>query len=331
MFADMQKYSFEFISEQFSSKQCVLLEDKYINSAHPMRYKCSCGIEAKITYSEFKVRKLCKGNHTFKISQEQADEYFQEHGCKLLDTYVNIKTPMKYICCCGGQYQITMNEFKQGKRCKKCGIEKSSKTRTTDFQDIKELFEKRQYHLLSTSYTAGDKLVSICPRGHDYTTTLSSFKFGFGCSKCASLNNRGENNPNWNPDREQVELNKTIWNRWRNLLRAGFSNPTRTQNPQTEEKLGYSWKELREHIENHPNWETIKDGKFHIDHIFPIHAFHKLGIRDVKYICALDNLQPITPKQNRQKWHQYDEESFMEYLRSKNMLQLVITDEQKNR
>lgn len=44
VFVDMQKYSFEFVSDQFSSKQCILLEDAYISSAHPMRYKCSCGI-----------------------------------------------------------------------------------------------------------------------------------------------------------------------------------------------------------------------------------------------------------------------------------------------
>lgn len=129
------------------------------------------------------------------------------------------------------------------------------------------------------------------------------------------------------PDREQVELNKTIWNRWRNLLRAGFINPVRVQNPQTEVRLGYSWVELREHLKNHPNWKMIKDEKFHIDHIFPVHAFHKVGITDVKCICALDNLQPITPEQNRKKWHQYNEQVFMDYLKAKNMLHLVITNE----
>lgn len=327
----MKKHTFEFIVSKFQEKQCALLEKTYVNSTHPMKYRCSCGLESTITYRDFKERGLCKGSHTFSITQQDAEKYFKEHGCKLLDEYVNNRIDMKYICCCGEQFKIAMKEFKQGKRCKKCGIEKSSKTRTTDFQDIKKLFEQRQYQLLSTSYTAGDRLISICPSGHHYTTTLQGFKSGYGCGKCASLNNTGENNPNWNPDREQVELNKTIWNRWRNLLRAGFINPTRVQNPQTEAKLGYSWVELREHLKKHPNWEIINGGKFHIDHVFPVHAFHKVGITDVKYICALDNLQPISPEQNRKKWHQYDEQAFVDYLKSKNMLQLVITNEQKNR
>lgn len=194
----MQKYSFESISSQFLVKGCLLLEETYIGSQHPMRYRCSCGIEAIISYADFKKRDLCKGKHTFKITQEQAEKYFKEYGCKLLDTYVNSKTIMTYVCFCGRQSKITMNDFKQGKRCKKCGIGRSSKTRTTDFLEIKKLFEQRQYQLLSTSYMAGDRLISICPLGHNYTTTLQGFKSGYGCSKCANLNNTGANNSNWN-------------------------------------------------------------------------------------------------------------------------------------
>jgi hypothetical protein len=173
---------------------------------------------------------------------------------------------------------------------------------------------------LSTEYKAHGYLTALCPLGHEYITTLSGFNAGNGCKICANLKNTGENNSSWNPDREQVKLNKTIWMRWRNLIRSGIVNPMRKNNQETKDLLGYTWDDLRKYLENHPNWKSIKNEKFQIDHISPVTAFHKFGIKDPKIICALDNLQPLLASENRKKWDYYDENKFKEYLGSKNVL-----------
>jgi len=78
--------------------------------------------------------------------------------------------------------------------------------------------------------------------------------------------------------------------------------------------LGYTSEELREHIYNHSNWEKVKDGDWHLDHIFPIQAFIEYNIKDLKLINCLENLQPLTKKDNLKKHDKYDEKEFEEWL-----------------
>lgn len=85
----------------------------------------------------------------------------------------------------------------------------------------------------------------------------------------------------------------------------------------TASYLGYTWDQLKEHIINHPNWENVKDCRWHLDHIFPLQAFLDYDVRDPKVINALDNLRPITQEENIAKCARYDTIEFKEYLRSK--------------
>lgn len=79
--------------------------------------------------------------------------------------------------------------------------------------------------------------------------------------------------------------------------------------------LGYTPRQLQEHVHTHPNWEKVKDGQWHLDHIFPIIAFIENGIRDISIICCLENLQPLQGKKNCQKNDKYDKDKFLEWLR----------------
>lgn len=80
--------------------------------------------------------------------------------------------------------------------------------------------------------------------------------------------------------------------------------------------LGYTPKQLQEHIQKHPNWNSIKDGKWHLDHRFPIIAFLKAGIKNISVICCLENLQPLSEKDNCIKNDTYDEKEFKEFLKN---------------
>lgn len=86
---------------------------------------------------------------------------------------------------------------------------------------------------------------------------------------------------------------------------------TRTEKKDHAHKvLGYTPTQLLEHIQKHPNWQKLKTGSWHLDHIFPIIAFVRNGIKDPKVICALDNLQPLSGLENCSKNDNYDEQAF---------------------
>ena len=59
----------------------------------------------------------------------------------------------------------------------------------------------------------------------------------------------------------------------------------KTKKSNTTHKLfGYTPKDLQEHIQAYPDWATLKDDTWHLDHIFPIIAFIKKGIKDFAII-----------------------------------------------
>ena len=80
-----------------------------------------------------------------------------------------------------------------------------------------------------------------------------------------------------------------------------FTGAARTK--RSYEELGYTPKQLREHIEGlfyeGMSWENRSE--WHIDHVISIHEFIKLGVRDLKKINALKNLRPVWAKENLSK------------------------------
>ena len=204
-----------------------------------------------------------------------------------------------------------------------CYHERKRQEKLTPIEEIRTVFKKRGYTLLTESHDIGEQFFeSLCPRGHKYKCKLYQFKnCGYGCAKCAVINNQGQNNPNWNPDRESVKQNGKIWRAWRNNLRSAVSGRNKKTSEEIKEILGYDWNDLREHIFNHPNWNKLKDkNTYHVDHVFPIKAFLDYDIKDPKIICALENLQPLDKGENMKKNKNYDKKKFEEYLKSKGLI-----------
>ena len=67
---------------------------------------------------------------------------------------------------------------------------------------------------------------------------------------------------------------------------------------------------------SHPNWPNVKDGEWHLDHIYPIIAFVERGIKDIKMMCHLENLQPLSGRANCHKNRKYDKKEFEVWLHS---------------
>jgi hypothetical protein len=80
--------------------------------------------------------------------------------------------------------------------------------------------------------------------------------------------------------------------------------------------LGYTPKQLKDRIMSHPNWESVKDEDWHLDHIFPIKAFMDRSISDLKTINSLENLRPVLALENHSKNDDYDPVLFESWLES---------------
>lgn len=70
-----------------------------------------------------------------------------------------------------------------------------------------------------------------------------------------------------------------------------------------EELIGYTQDEFISHIESQfvegMSWDNRS--QWHVDHIKPVSVFIKEGVKDIKIINALSNLQPLWAKDNQSK------------------------------
>jgi len=102
------------------------------------------------------------------------------------------------------------------------------------------------------------------------------------------------------------------------MMRNCYNLTNSTKADHAHEVLGYSPSDLLEYLEKFPQWKSLRNQKWHLDHKFPIIAFVRKGIADISLICRLDNLQPLAGSVNCKKSDIYDEELFEEWLNSEN-------------
>lgn len=126
------KYTYEEAKDIFEKGGCELLSTEYKNSSTKMKYICHCKEIKEITLNKFKQGQRCKecGNKRSGEKQgftlEDARKEFENGNCKLIeDTYIDSKTPMKYICECNRVSTISLGSFKRGRRCYECGLDKN--------------------------------------------------------------------------------------------------------------------------------------------------------------------------------------------------------------
>jgi len=127
------KWDIKKAKKLFADNNCKLLEEVYINNRTKMRYECSCRRESKITLHHFMEGKRCRGcmgeklAENFKFSYKEVKKIFKDAGCKLISKeYKNNREKLEYLCDCGREAEITLRDFRTGRRCMKCAIEKRS-------------------------------------------------------------------------------------------------------------------------------------------------------------------------------------------------------------
>jgi hypothetical protein len=212
--AESLRFTIEQVRKVYEENGCILLENEYKGLKEPMRFQCHCGNEDTKTFDHFKYRNSCcrecankRRIEERRFSYEEVYLYFKENGCELLEkSYANNSQPLRYICECGNESTIRFYNFQLGNRCEDCGNKKRAESRRHTYDYVIKAFEDEGCQLLETEYKDGHTPMRyICVCGREDKKSLQKFLFGQRCRSCYLDNNRGENNPAWNPDKTDEE------------------------------------------------------------------------------------------------------------------------------
>lgn len=183
------KFTQEYVESYYKEKGCLLL-DNYKNASTPLKYLCHCSHENTLSFDKFKKQKngcrYCTKIGGYKL--EDVYNYFKEHDCELLETtYSGVKKKMKYKCSCGNISEISFDNFKSGKRCNKCGLDKLSEQFKTDIKHVIDYFIKNNCVPMFDEYKNDrQKLKYKCSCGNISSITFADFKSGRRCNKCST-------------------------------------------------------------------------------------------------------------------------------------------------
>ena len=251
-------------------------------------------------------------------SYDYVKKYFSDHNCHHLDsTYKNARTKMKYVCACGNESTICFYSFQNGNRCRKCGMEKLkkiSKSLRLSQNYVEKFFSDNGCSLLSEYKNNYSHLDYVCSCGNQSVISWSNFRKGKRCKICSTKKRSGPNHYEWIHDRQAKKDFDLFKQRCYKLLRMTMIATGCKKKSKTFDMLGYDHRQLMDHIQNHPDFARVKDQRWHIDHIFPIKAFVRYGIDDVRLINCLENLQPLTYKENISKSDNFDIVMFESWL-----------------
>ena len=186
------KFTLEYVRQCFEDGGCILMEEEYINCMTLMRYECICGNISKISFSNLKKGQRCnkcgikKRSKKRKFTLEFVKQCFEDGGCILLEEeYKGANTKMKYRCECGDINEISFSDFKQGKRCMKCGVKKTAKKQKFTFEYVYNCFKEEGCELLETEYKGANILMKYrCSCGNVREICFGRFRQGGRCWKC---------------------------------------------------------------------------------------------------------------------------------------------------
>lgn len=315
-----KKYTYEYVKSKFEERGYTLLETEYVNNRTKMKYICDNGHENYMRFNSFKKGNRCpncvyiKTAERCRLSFDFIKNEFEKRNFILLeDKYINSRTKMKYKCDKGHENYTTYGNFSNNRKCPDC-----SNLKKHTFKFVKNEFEKIGYNLLETEYiNANTKMKYICDKGHKNEIRFNNLRRGNRCRKCWYNNsNTGKNSHFWNPNREQVKLNKLLQKRSRNILQRTLKYINQNKTDRTYKLLGFTTNQLKNKFISFKKWNIIKEQNWHIDHIIPIKAFVEYGVDDLKIINHLTNLQPLDKETNIQKSDKYRKKDLHKYMQN---------------
>jgi hypothetical protein len=248
-----------------------------------------------------------------RLSFNYVKQYFEEQGCKLLETsWHGSEYKMKYIDTCGHNVLADWSAFRIGHRCPKCAI----KRQVVDKKLVENYFKEHNCEVIEYK-NATTPIKYKCECGNISQVDWYAFKKGTRCLKCKIKNMSGSKCRFWNPNREMVKLNRIIHHKSSNFIHQLLQNLGKRKTQKKFNILGYTNKQLVARLTSHPEWEQLKNKNWHLDHVFPINAFLNFGITDISLISSLENLRPLDATENIKKYDDYEPEDFLLWLKLK--------------
>lgn len=123
-------FSSDKIKKEVESLGYEFISEKYENNSHTITCICNCGEERTCKLQALRRGKGCCRKcigKIFSLEYDYVKDFFKKNGCILLEEeYKNARKKLKYICACGNKSEICFDSFKNGNRCKECGIRKNS-------------------------------------------------------------------------------------------------------------------------------------------------------------------------------------------------------------
>lgn len=316
-----KKRSLKEVQKIFKERGCEFLDNEFIKCTHKHNYKCKCGHIGKTSLFSFHTmgsdcyycgleKAKLKNEANREIQAKKVKKYFKSHKCELLDDYKASDEKMKFICSCGHKGKITWDDFKQGGRCGFCG--KNGRIKKYTLLEVQKIFKDRGCEFLDNFYkNSSFKHNYKCKCGYVGKVTFGAFYHqNQNCYDCGIKKLSSK----FDEMRAECKIRRKFRSKCYQILEHTYKSINGEKKDHSHKILGYSANDLRTHIENHKNWGRVKDEKWHIDHIFPIKAFVDFGILDVKLINCLENLQPLTQKENLIKNSKYNKNKFIKWL-----------------
>ena len=201
------------------------LLSEYVSASEKIKISCELNHVYDVKFNNFKQGKRCPvcsieiRRSKLLLPIEEVKELFYKNNCQpLFNAYVNVDTPLDYICECGNISKIRIRDIKKGKRCKLCMGKKSSERYRHSYAYVSGVFQQNNCKLLSSEYINNkQKLDYVCSCGNISTIAFDKFKAGQRCSNCKSkkISQKtkgiprpdwsGENHPGWKSDRTDEE------------------------------------------------------------------------------------------------------------------------------
>jgi hypothetical protein len=312
-----KKLELPYVREQFGKRGWQCLATHYVNNLEPLDCVCDQGHVTKITWCNFKKNqgcRYCAGNATATLDEVRA--YFKSQGCELLSSsYANAFSAVEYRCVCGTEAKMRYVDFQRGHRCSNCMAKTISEMFRTPKQELVSFCEQQDCRFIRAWIKCKKTRIEyVCKCGNTAEAYWTNFKNYPNCKKCGNKKVSGDNNYMWNPDREEVARRKRFRKTCEQLIRRVMNATGGRKADRSAALLGYTPKQLQEHILSHPNMASLQGKEWHIDHIFPIQAFLDHGIEDLRLINALDNLQPLEDSANIAKGDLYERHHFEEWI-----------------
>ena len=259
------------------------------------------------------------------MTKQEAEEPFLLLGIKLKETWEVGKKKLLGLCPNCNQktlYLINSLRIKISKPlsktagyCRNCIV---NSYRLSE-QDIIQELQKLGYKYIKGYINTSKRMFVNCFCGKESQISLDNIRKGRSCG-CKRI---GSNHHAWIQNRDQYKFNLKIKKTCYSLVSRILSN--KPKNLKTKNLLGYTDEELRIHLEKFPILKQYRETntRWSIDHIFPLKAFEDYGLLNKDFIWLinhLDNLRPLSIKENSRKNSNYSIQEFESYLKKFSLL-----------